>query len=207
MLVVALAMLQPIALCAVDVDPATEKLEQDMKTAVLNGSITVAQVKQLQASAAALKAAKAEHQPGAPVDLLTPYHAVSSMKTVMATMAPKDRQMLREDLDAVLAAKQTATPTAATPPTPGQKLGKDIFKAVMFGTPTEGQVTQLQDSLNSLEKLKEDHDGPLQTVRALRSAKSQIEEVMSAGSFRAEDRQAVLEDLNNLGAGGGGPRG
>jgi hypothetical protein len=76
-LVLALAMLQPIAVCATDVDSATEKLEQDMKTAVLNGSITIAQVKQLQASAATLKAAKAERQPGAPVDLLTPYLASS----------------------------------------------------------------------------------------------------------------------------------
>jgi hypothetical protein len=204
-LLLAFAMVQPMAMCAVDTDPATEKLEQDMKTAVLNGSITIAQVKQLQASAATLKAARTEHQPGAPVDLLTPYHAVSSMKAVMATVAPKDKQMLREDLDAVLATKQTAT--AATPPTPGQKLGKDIFKAVMFGTPTEAQVTQLQDSLNSLEKLKEDRGGPLQALRALRGAKSQIEVVMNAGSFRAEDRQAVLDDLNNLGSGGGGRRG
>jgi len=206
-LLLAFAMVQPIAVYAVDADPAMEKLEQDMKTAVLNGSITIAQVKQLQASAATLKATRAEHQPGAPVDLLTPYHAVSSMKAVMATVAPKDRQMLKEDLDAVLATKQTSAQAAATVPTPGQKLGKDIFKAVMFGTPTDAQVTQLQDSLNSLEKLKEDRGGPLQALRALRGAKSQIEEVMNAGSFRPEDRQAVLDDLNNLGPQGGGRRG
>ena len=49
--------------------PAMEKFQQDMKTAVLNGSITVAQVKQLQADAETLKAAKAEQAPGSPVDL------------------------------------------------------------------------------------------------------------------------------------------
>jgi hypothetical protein len=77
----------------------------------------------------------------------------------------------------------------------------------MFRTATEGQVTQLQDNLNSLEKLKEDYNGSLQAQRALREAKSQIKELMGADSFRAEDRQAMLDDLNNLGAGGGVRRG
>jgi hypothetical protein len=37
---------------------------------------------------------------------------------------------------------------------------------------------------------------PLQALRALNSSKSQIESVMNAGSFRPQDRQAVLDDLN-----------
>lgn len=204
-LLLSLTMLQSIAVHAIDsTDPAMAKLEQDMKSAVLNGSMTIAQVKQLQTSAAALKAARADHQPDAPVDLLTPYHAVSEMKSVMATVAPKDRAILKEDLDAVIAAKQASTPAAAAPPSAGQKLGKDIFKAVMFGTPTDAQVTQLQDSLNALEKLKEDHGAPLQALRGLRGAKSQIEEVMNTGTFRPDDKQAVLDDLNSLGPQGGG---
>src|SRR5215470_7862142 len=57
---------------AQDDSPAMAKFKQDMKAAVLNGSITVAQVKQLQTDAETLKAAKAEQVPGAPIDLLTP---------------------------------------------------------------------------------------------------------------------------------------
>lgn len=185
---------------AQDDSPAMAKFKQDMKTAVLNGSLTIEQVKQLQTDAETLKAAKAEQAPGAPVDLLTPYRAVSNMKTTMAGVAPKDREILHEDLRAVLATK--AQPEAAADPTPGKKLGKDIFKAVMFGSPTEAQVTQLQSSLNELQAIKGEQGRPLQQLRALGSSKSQIEEVMNAGSFRPEDRQAVLDDLNNLGGGG-----
>jgi hypothetical protein len=186
--------------------PAMEKFQQDMKTAVLNGSITVAQVKQLQADAETLKAAKAEQAPGSPVDLLTPYRAVTSMKNTMATVDAKDRETLRNDLQAVLANK--AQPAAsADPPSPGKKLGKDIFKAVMFGNPTEAQVQQLQDSLNQLQEVKGNQGHPLQQMRALNSSKSQIESVMNAGSFRPQDRQAVLDDLNSLGPQGGGMRG
>jgi hypothetical protein len=74
----------------------------------------------------------------------------------------------------------------------------------MFGKPTEPQVQQLQESLNSLEKVKSGGEGPLQKLRALKTSKSQIEEVMNAGEFRPADRQAVLDDLNNLGPQGGG---
>jgi hypothetical protein len=52
-------------------NPAMDKFKEDMKTAVLNGSITVPQLKELQANAETLKAAREERQPGAPVDLLT----------------------------------------------------------------------------------------------------------------------------------------
>jgi hypothetical protein len=202
-----LAMLLPgLTAAALDTpNPAMEKFQQDMKTAVLNGSITVAQVKQLQADAEVLKSAKSEQEPGAPVDLLTPYRAVSSMKTTMASVDAKDRETLHNDLQAVLANK--AQPTAsADPPNPGKKLGKDIFKAVMFGNPTEAQVKQLQDSLNELQDIKGKQERPLQALRALQGSKSQIESVMNAGSFRQQDRQAVLDDLNSLGPQGGGMR-
>jgi hypothetical protein len=202
-----LAVLQPIASFAVDVaaNPAMEKFQQDMKTAVLNGSITVPQVKELQANAETLKAARAAQTPGAPVDLLTPFRAVSNMKSIMASVDPKDREILHDDLQHVLANQQPKAPPA-DPPTPGQKLGKDIFKAVMFGKPTESQVQQLQESLNSLESIKNGQAGPLQKLRALKSSKSQIEEVMNAGQFRPADREAVLDDLNSLGPQGGGMR-
>lgn len=184
-------------------NPAMEKFQQDLKTAVLNGSITVPQVKQLQADAETLKSAKSEQTPGSPIDLLTPFRAVSSMKSTMESVDAKDRETLRNDLQAVLANK--AQPAeSADPPSPGKKLGKDIFKAVMFGNPTEAQVKQLQDSLNDLQGIKGEQGHPLQQMRALNGSKSQIEAVMNAGSFRPQDRQAVLEDLNSLGPQGGG---
>ncbi len=95
---------------------------------------------------------------------------------------------------------------AVTDPSAGQKLGKDIFTAVMFGNPTESQVQQLQKSLNSLQQIKAQNQGPLESLRTLRDSKSEIEQVMNAGSFRPQDRQAVLDDLNNLGPQGGGRR-
>ena len=200
------AMMLPVAVFAQDTpNPAMEKFQQDMKTAVLNGSITVAQVKQLQADAETLKSARSEQTPGAPVDLLTPWRAVSNMKKTMSTVDAKDRETLRQDLEAVIANKQQ--PTSSAPPSAGQKLGKDIFKAVMMGDPTEAQVQQLQDSLNGLESMKGEQGGrPLEKLRALNSSKSQIESVMNAGQFRPQDRQAVLDDLNSLGPQGGGMR-
>jgi hypothetical protein len=201
-----LAMLQP-ALLALQADapnPAREKFQDDMKTAVMNGSITVAQVKELKANADTLKSVREAQTLGAPVDLLTPYRAVSKMKAIMATVDAKDRETLHEDLQAVLANQPAKA--AAADPTPGQKLGKDIFTAVMFGNPTEDQVQQLQKSLNSLQQIKSQNQGPLQSLRALRGSKSEIEQVMNAGSFRSQDRQAVLDDLNNLGPKGGGGR-
>jgi hypothetical protein len=175
-----------------------------LKTAVLNGSITGPQVKQLQADAETLKKARSEQSPEAPVDLLTPWRAVSSMKTIMATVDTKDRETLRQDLQAVIASKQQRAPDAPT--SPGQKLGKDIFKAVMMGDPTEAQVQQLQDSLNSLKAAKGNQGHPLQALRALNSSKLQIESVIKAEQFRPEDQQAVLNDLNSLGPHGGGTR-
>jgi hypothetical protein len=200
-----LAMVLPGAVFAQDApNPAMEKFQQDIKTAVLNGSITIPQVKQLQADAETLKNARAEQAPGSPVDLLTPWRAVSNMKKTMATVDAKDRETLRQDLQAVIANKQQ--PASSAPPSPGQKLGKDIFKAVMMGDPTEAQVQQLQDSLNELQGVKGNQGHPLQAMRALNSSKSQIESVMNAGQFRPQDRQAVLDDLNSLGPQGGGMR-
>jgi len=202
-----LAMILPFAVFAQDTtNPAMEKFQQDLKTAVLNGSVTIPQVKQLQSDAETLKAARSEQTPGAPVDLLTPWRAVSNMKKTMATVDAKDRDTLRQDLEAVIANKQQPASSAA-PPSAGQKLGKDIFKAVMMGDPTEAQVQQLQDSLNGLEAMKGEQGGrPLEKLKALNSSKSQIESVMNAGQFRPQDRQAVLDDLNNLGPQGGGMR-
>jgi hypothetical protein len=39
---------------------------------------------------------------------------------------------------------------------------------------------------------------------ALKRAKDEIEAVMNTGSFRDQDRQAVLDDLNSLGSQNGG---
>lgn len=205
-LFLAMTMLQP-GLSALQADapnPAREKFQEDMKTAVMNGSITVAQVKELKANADTLKSVRENQTPGAPVDLLTPYRAVSKMKTIMATVDAKDRETLREDLQAVLANQPAKA--AVSDPSAGQKLGKDIFTAVMFGNPTESQVQQLQKSLNSLQQIKTENQRPLQSLRTLRDSKSEIEQVMNAGSFRPQDRQAVLDDLNNLGPQGGGGR-
>jgi hypothetical protein len=186
-------------------NPAMDKFKEDMKTAVLNGSITVPQLKELQANAETLKAVKENQRPGAPVDLLTPYGAVSRMKAIMASVKPPDREILQEDAQALLA-NQKAQAVSADPPNAGQKLGKDVFTAVMFGKPTESQVKQLQDSLNALQQVKNESGRPLQALRGLNRSKGEIEAVMNAGSFRDQDRQAVLDDLNNLGPQGGGMR-
>jgi hypothetical protein len=186
-------------------NPAMDKFKEDMKTAVLNGSITVPQVKELQTNAETLKAAREERQPGAPVDLLTPYRAVSRMKAIMATVKQQDREILQEDVQAILA-NQKPQAASTEPPNAGKKLGKDVFVAVMFGKPTEDQVKQLQDSLNALQQAKNDSGRPLQALMGLKKSKSEIEAVMNAGSFRDQDRQAVLDDLNNLGPQGGGRR-
>jgi hypothetical protein len=105
----------------------------------------------------------------------------------------------------MMAAKQPAPATEPVPP--GKKLGKDIFAAVMHGEPTTAQVQQLQDSLNSLQSIKTGGGGMLQEFRELKTAKAQIEQTINAGSFRSQDRQTVLDDLNNLGPKmGGGAR-
>jgi len=205
MLLSGLFALAPSALAQDIPNAATEKFQQDLKAAVANGSITMAQIKEIQANMEVLKNARSDQTPGSPVDLLTPYRAVSSIKATMAGVDAKDRETLRQDFEAVQASRHEAA-APATPPTPGQKLGKDIFKAVLLGTPTEAQVTQLQTSLNDLQAVKSDQGRPLQKLKALNTAKAQIESVMNAGSFRPEDRQAVLDDLNSLGPQGGGMR-
>ena len=186
-------------------DPATDKFKQDIKAAVLNGSITIPQLKELQENAEALKAYKAAQRPGGPVDLITPWSTVTKMKAIMATVKQPDREKLEQDLQVMMANKQPEpAATSAEPPNPGAKLGKDIFAAVMHGQPTQAQVRELQDSLNSLQSIKTDGGGKLQQLMALKKAKSQIESTMDAGEFRPMDRQAVLNDLNSLGPQGGG---
>ena len=186
-------------------NPAMDKFKDDMKAAVLNGSITIPQLKELQANAETLKTAKENQRPGAPVDLITPHSAVTRIRAIMAEVKPQDRQILQEDMQALLA-NQKPQGASAEPPSAGQKLGKDVFVAVMFGKPTESQVKQLQDSLNALQQVKNDSSHPLQALMGMKRSKGEIESVMNAGSFRDQDRQAVLDDLNNLGPQGGGMR-
>jgi hypothetical protein len=202
-LCIVLAPLTVAALQDTTSDPAKEKFQQDIKAAVLNGSITIPQLKELQANAEILKTFKAEQKPGAPVDLLTPWGAVSKMKAIMATVKQPDRDTLEQDLQVMMANKQPTT-VSAEPPNAGQKLGKDIFTAVMHGKPTEAQVKTLQDSLNGLQSIKTSGEGKLQQLMTLKRSKSDIEQTMDAGEFRPQDRQAVLNDLNGLGPQGGG---
>jgi hypothetical protein len=184
--------------------PAQEKFQQDMKAAVLNGSITIPQLKELKENAEILKTYKATQTPGAPVDLITPWKAVSKMKAVMATVKQPDRDTLDQDLQVMMLNKEPTPASTETAPNPGKKLGKDIFTAVMHGKPTEAQVKTLQDSLNGLQGIKTSGEGKLQQFMALKKAKADIEQTMDAGEFRPQDRQAVLNDLNSLGPQGGG---
>jgi hypothetical protein len=184
-------------------NPASDKFRQDLKAAVLNGSITIPQLKELQANAEILKAYKAGQKPGAPVDFITPWQAVSKMKAIMATVKQPDRDTLEQDVQVMMANKQPTT-VSTTPPDPGAKLGKDIFNAIMHGKPTEPQVRSLQDSLNALQSIKSGGEGKLQQLMTLKKSKSTIEQTMDAGDFRPKDRQAVLNDLNSLGPQGGG---
>jgi hypothetical protein len=186
-------------------NPVKEKFEQDLKDAVTSESITVAQLKDIQANLATLKEAKANQQSGAPVDLMTPFTAVSQIRATMATVKEPARDTLRQDFQLMMATKQP--PPSTEQDTPGKKLGKDIFSAVMHGEPTPAQVQQLQQSLNSLESIKTSSEGGLQKLRTLRQAKTDIAQTMNAGDFRPADRQIVLDDLNNLGPQGGRGRG
>jgi hypothetical protein len=186
-------------------NPANDKFRQDLKAAVLNGSITIAQLKELQTNAEVLKAYKAAQKPGAPVDFITPWQAVSKMKAIMATVKQPDRDTLEQDVQVMMANKQPTTVSTA-PPDPGAKLGKDVFTAIMHGKPTEPQVRSLQDSLNGLQSIKSGGGGKLQQLMTLKKSKSEIEQTMDAGEFRPQDRQAVLNDLNSLGPQGGGLR-
>lgn len=183
-------------------NPVKEKFQQDLKAAVMDQSITVPQLKEIQTNVAILKEAKGEQQPGAPVDLVTPYTAVTKIREIMATVKQPARDTLRQDFQLMMATKQPAPSTE--PDTPGKKLGKDIFAAVMHGEPTPAQVQQLQDNLRTLQALKGSGEGMLQEFRTLKAAKAQIEQIMNVGSFRPQDKQTVLDDLNNLGPKGGG---
>src|SRR6202051_2515129 len=183
--------------------PAQDKFKQDIKAAVLNGSITIPQLKELQTNAEILKTYKSEQKPGAPVDFITPWRAVSKMKAIMATVKQPDRDTLEQDLQVMMANKQPTTVSAETEE-PGKKLGKDTFTAIMHGKPTEAQVKTLQDSLNSLQSIKTSGEGKLQQFMTLKKAKSDIEQTMDAGECRPQDRQAALNELNSLGPQGGG---
>jgi hypothetical protein len=187
-------------------NPAKDKFQQDLKAAVMNGSITIPQLKELKEQSDVLKNYKAQQTPGAPVDLLTPWGAVTKMKAVMAQVKQPDRDTLEQDMQVMMLNKQpqSVTTGAAATPNAGAKLGKDIFTAVMHGKPTQAQVKTLQDALNSLQSIKTSGDGKLQQFMTLKKAKSDIEQTMDAGEFRPMDRQAVLNDLNSLGPQGGG---
>jgi hypothetical protein len=150
-----------------ETNPLREKFEQDLKAAVMSESITVPQLKEIQANIAVLKEAKGEEKPGAPIDLVTPYTAVSKIRAIMATVKEPARTTLRQDFQLMMAAKQPAPSTEPVPP--GKKLGKDIFAAVMHGEPTTAQVQQLQDSLNSLQSIKTSGGGMLQQFRELKT--------------------------------------
>src|ERR1700678_3262125 len=175
-------------------NPASDKFKADMKAAVLNGSITIPQLKDLQANAEILKAYKAGQKPGAPVDLITPWSAVSKMKAVMATVKQPDRDTLEQDMQVMMLNKQPTPASTEAAPNPGKKLGKDVFTAVMHGKPTAAQVKTLQDSLNGLQSIKTGGEGKLQQFMALKKAKSDIEQTMDAGEFRPQDRQARSEE-------------
>ncbi len=190
---------------AQDANPAKEKFQQDLKDAVMSESITIAQVKDIQANLETVKAAKGAQQPGAPVDLMTPYTAVSQIRTAMAAVKEPAQTKLRQDFQLMMAAK--SADQASEPETPGKKLGKDVFTAVLRGEPTPAQVRTLQESLTLLTELKTSNEGGLQKLRTLKKAKTDIEQTMRSGNFRPEDSQAVLDDLNNLGAGGRNRRG
>ena len=90
----------------------------------MNGSITIPQLKELQANAEILKAYKAEQTPGGPVDLLTPWGAVSKMKAVMATVKQPDRETLEQDLQVMMANKQPTAVSTEAHRTPAQNSGK-----------------------------------------------------------------------------------
>jgi hypothetical protein len=92
----------------------------------------------LQTDAEALKNARSEQSAEAPVDLLTPWRVISNMKKTMATVGAKDRETLCQYLQAVIAQKRE--PASAAPFSVGQKLGKEIFEAVLMGDRTEAQV-------------------------------------------------------------------
>src|SRR5882672_9587871 len=132
--------------------PAQDKFKQDIKAAVLNGSITIAQLKELQTNAETLKAYKSEQKPGAPVDFITPWQAVSKMKAIMATVKQPDRDTLEQDLQVMMANKQPTTPVSTEAPNPGAKLGKDTITATMQCKPTATKVKALQDRLKTLNK-------------------------------------------------------
>jgi len=56
--------------------PAQDKFKQDIKAAVLNGSITIPQLKELQTNAEVLKTLQVGAETRCTGDFLTPYHAV-----------------------------------------------------------------------------------------------------------------------------------
>src|SRR3984885_16178809 len=139
---VVLAAQLPLAFAALQdaaSNPAKDKFQEDIKAAVLNGSITIPQLKELKENAEILKNYKATQTPGAPVDLITPWTAVSKMKAIMATVKQPDRDTLQQDLEVMLLNKQPPLASTDAAPDPGKKLGKDIFPAVMQGKPTEAQ--------------------------------------------------------------------
>jgi hypothetical protein len=179
-----------------------QKFQDDVKTAAANGAVTPDQVKQVQESIATLKAYNISQKPAAPIDLLTPYHAVSALKVVAGdpNLKPADRKALQQDLALVVNSIEPGAP--ATPSAAGPHLAADVLKAILNGNPNEDQVKQLQESLTRLQQGMGVSEGRIAQAPALKKAKVDIAEIINSSSFRDPDRQAVLEDLNAL-----GPRG
>src|ERR1700753_999053 len=87
-------------------DAAHDKFKQDIKAAVLNGSITISQLKDLQTNAEVLKNYKSSQTPGGPGDFITPWQAGSKMKAIMAEVKQPDRDTLEQDLQVMMMNKQ-----------------------------------------------------------------------------------------------------
>ena len=139
-------------------NPATDKFHQDIKAAVLNGSITIPQLKELQTNAEVLKAYKAEQKPGAPVDFVTPWQAVSKMKAIMATVKQPDQETLEQDLQVMMANKQPTTCLHRGPRTLARNSAKTYSPPSCTVSRPKPQVKSLQDSL---EFAAEHQDGRL----------------------------------------------
>jgi hypothetical protein len=181
---------------------ALQKFQDDVKAAAANGSVSPDQVKLAQESIATLKAYNILQKPAAPIDLLTPYHAVSALKAVANNPSLKaaDRKALQQDLTLVVNSVEPSAPASQS--AAGPHLAADVLKATLNGNPNEAQVKQLQDSLTRLQQGKGVNEGRIAQAPALKKAKVDIAEIINSSSFRDPDRQAVLEDLNAL-----GPRG
>jgi len=177
---------------------ALQKFQDDLKAAANNAGISPDQLKQVQEGIATLKTYNIAQKPGTPTDLLTPFHAVAVLKSVAGdpNLKPAGRNALQQDLVRIVSSMGPSAPAAQS--AAGPDLAADILKATLNGNPTEDQVKRLQGSLNQLQQGEDVNEGRIAQSRVLKIAKVDIANIMSSGSFRDSDRQAVLEDLNAL---------